>query len=55
MRRSVRGRARRIPVSDWSVAVLPPDNAAFDSGARAYRCVAGLTSGTEPSSSQFGP
>jgi hypothetical protein len=37
---SRRGRALRIPASAWRVDVLPPDEAAFYSGVRTYRCVA---------------
>jgi hypothetical protein len=48
------GPALRIPGSAWEIAVLPPDEAAFSSGARAYRCVAHVLSGTAPSTSQFG-
>jgi hypothetical protein len=51
---SRRGKALLIPVSDWDIEVLPPDETAFDSGARAYRCVAGLISGHELRTSQFG-
>jgi hypothetical protein len=39
---SRRGRALLIPVSAWRVDVLPPTEAAFDSGARTYRCVANV-------------
>jgi Protein kinase domain len=51
---SRRGAARQIPRVSWQVEVMPPDEAAFDSGARAYRCVAHQT-GTDPSTSEFGP
>jgi hypothetical protein len=51
--RSRRGQALRIPASKWDIEVLPPDEAAFDSGARAYRCVATVL-GTAPSRSGFG-
>jgi hypothetical protein len=44
--------ARRIPAGSWQIEVLPPTEAAFDSGMRTYRCVAGVT-GSEPSTSQF--
>jgi serine/threonine protein kinase len=48
------GSGLRVPQSAWEVAVLPPDEAAYDSGVRIYRCLAGhgldhLTS------AQFGP
>ena len=39
---SRRGRGLRIPVSAWRVDVLPPSEAAFDSGTRTYRCVANV-------------
>ena len=44
--------ARRIPASSWQIEVLPPAEAAFDSGTRTYRCVAGVT-GSQPRTSQF--
>jgi hypothetical protein len=47
--------ARLIPPRAWEVAVMPPDEAAFDSGARAYRCVAHLLRTRNPRTSQFGP
>jgi hypothetical protein len=53
--RSRVGAARRIPKRNWTIAVVPPDQAAFDSGARAYRCVARKISGASPRTSQFGP
>jgi hypothetical protein len=49
------GAARRIPRRGWEIAVMPPDQAAFDSGARAYRCVAHMIRGALPRTSQFGP
>ncbi len=49
---SRRADARRIPASSWQVEVLPPTEAAYDSGARTYRCVAAVT-GSQPSISQF--
>ncbi len=52
---SRRGAARQIPRGSWQVGVMPPDEAAFDSGARAYRCVARQAGSTNPSSSEFGP
>ena len=44
--------ARRIPASSWQIEVLPPTEAAFDSGTRTYRCVADVT-GSQPSTPQF--
>jgi serine/threonine protein kinase len=52
---SRRGTARQLPAGSWQIAVLPPDEAAFDRGARAYRCLAARSSGAESSTSQFGP
>jgi hypothetical protein len=51
---SRRGAARQLPAGSWQIAVLPPDEAAFDSGARAYRCLAARSSGAEVGTSQFG-
>jgi len=51
---SRQGAARRLPAGSWQITVLPPDEASFDGGARAYRCLAARSSGAEPSSSQFG-
>ncbi len=51
---SRRGAARQLPAGSWQITVLPPDEAAFDSGARAYRCLAGRGAGAEASTSQFG-
>ena len=53
--RSRLGAARRIPRTNWTISVMPPDQAAFNSGARAYRCVAGKIRGADPRTSQFGP
>jgi serine/threonine protein kinase len=47
------GKARLIPQSRWSIQVVPPDEAAFDSGVRTYRCLAALGYG-ESQTSQFG-
>jgi hypothetical protein len=49
---SRRASARRIPASSWQIEVLPPTEAAFDSGARTYRCVAAVGD-SQPSTSQF--
>jgi len=48
------GAARQIPQASWAVEVMPPDEAAFDSGDRAYRCLAHRTTGPDPSTAQFG-
>jgi hypothetical protein len=48
------GAARQIPRASWAVEVMPPDEAAFDSGDRAYRCLAHRTTGPDPSTAQFG-
>jgi Protein kinase domain len=50
---SLVGKARLIPRSQWSIQVVPPDEAAFDSGIRTYRCLAALGYG-ESRTSQFG-
>jgi hypothetical protein len=50
---SRQGRARLLPGPDWEIQVLPPSESAFDSGARAYRCVANEI-GHQPSVPQFG-
>ena len=47
------GLARRVPAPDWDIEVLPPTEAAFDSGSHVYRCIANEI-GHEPSTSQFG-
>jgi len=44
--------ARQIPAGSWQIEVLPPTEAAFDSGARTFRCVANIV-GTQSSTSQF--
>ena len=49
---SRRADARRIPASSWQIEVLPPTEAAYNSGARTYRCVADVT-GSQASTSQF--
>jgi hypothetical protein len=51
---SRRGAARQLPAGSWQITVLPPDEAAFDGGVRAYRCLAHRSSGPDPSTSQFG-
>jgi Protein kinase domain len=48
------GAARKIPQSQWTIQVVPPDEAAFDTGVRTYRCLASLGYG-ESQTSQFGP
>ena len=52
--RSRRGPALRIPAGSWEIQVLPPDEAAFDSGARAYRCLATRIDVPDATTSQFG-
>ena len=49
---SRRADARRIPASSWQIEVLPPTEAAYNSGARTYRCVAAVTA-SQVSTSQF--
>jgi hypothetical protein len=50
---SRRGQARRLPARDWRINVLPPSEAAFNSGTRVYRCLANEI-GQQPRGSQFG-
>jgi hypothetical protein len=52
--RSRVGRARLIPRKDWQIQVMPPDEVAFDSGARAYRCIAATLSGPYLPTPEFG-
>ncbi len=47
------GRATLIRRSQWHIQVLPPDEAAYDSGVRTYRCLASAGYGTARTS-QFG-
>ena len=49
---SRQGPARRLPAPDWDIEVLPPTEAAFDSGSHVYRCIANEI-GHQPSTSQF--
>jgi hypothetical protein len=51
--RSRAGTAQKIPAASWEIEVVPPDEAAFDSGARAYRCLAHALTGPDPAQSQF--
>ena len=48
------GAALQVPQSAWSIQVMPPDEAAYDSGARTVRCLAGHGL-DELQTSQFGP
>jgi hypothetical protein len=48
------GAALKEPQSGWSIQVMPPDEAAYDTGVRTYRCLAGRSL-DELTSSQFGP
>jgi hypothetical protein len=50
---SRQGQARLLAGPDWEIQVLPPSESAFDSGARAYRCVA-TEIGHQPRVAQFG-
>jgi Protein kinase domain len=47
------GAALHVPQSAWSIQVMPPDEAAYDSGVRTVRCLAGLGL-DELKASQFG-
>jgi hypothetical protein len=43
-----------VPEGDWSIQVMPPDEAAYDTGVRTVRCLAGR--GLDAlTTSQFGP
>ncbi len=53
MLRSRAGRARLIPRGQWMIQVVPPDEAAYDSGVRTYQCMAALGY-NESRTSQFG-
>jgi hypothetical protein len=52
--RSRVGRARLIPWKDWEIQVMPPDEVAFDGGARACRCIASTVSGPDLPAAEFG-
>ena len=47
------GAALDVPQSAWSIQVMPPDEAAYDTGIRTVRCLAGLGL-DELKTSQFG-
>jgi tRNA A-37 threonylcarbamoyl transferase component Bud32 len=53
--RSRLGRARRIPRRDWEIQVMPPDETAYYSGVRAYRCIATTISPPYQAAPEFGP
>jgi hypothetical protein len=48
------GAALRVPQSEWHTQVMPPDEAAYNTGVRSVRCLAGRTYGALDSA-QFGP
>jgi serine/threonine protein kinase len=48
------GAALQVPQSAWRVQVMPPDEAAYNTGVRTYRCLAGHGL-DELKTSQFGP
>ena len=48
------GAALRVPATGWRIQVVPPDETAYNSGVRTYRCLAGRDYGAL-SSPQFGP
>jgi hypothetical protein len=52
--RSRVGRARLIPAKEWEIQVMPPDEAAYYSGARAYRCLATPVNGPYLAAPEFG-
>jgi len=48
------GAALQVPRSDWSIQVMPPDETAYNTGVRTYRCLAGH--GLDKlKTAQFGP
>ena len=48
------GAALSVPPGDWSIQVMPPDEAAYDTGVRTVRCLAGH--GLDAlTTAQFGP
>ncbi|HEY0937388.1 MAG TPA: hypothetical protein VGD91_27065 [Trebonia sp.] len=48
------GAALPVPRSAWSIQVMPPDEAAYDTGVRTVRCLAGH--GLDAlTTAQFGP
>jgi hypothetical protein len=49
---SRQNRARHLAAPAWTISVLPPTEAAYDSGTRAYRCLADEI-GHQPITSQF--
>jgi len=53
MMRSRTPGARRLGAPRWEIDVLPPSEAAFNSGAREYRCIARLKDGTALIGSAF--
>ena len=48
------GRARLVPLAKWRIQVAPPDEAAYDAGVRAYRCLADSDGYDGAQASQFG-
>jgi tRNA A-37 threonylcarbamoyl transferase component Bud32 len=48
------GAALQVPPSAWSIQVMPPDEAAYDTGVRTVRCLAGHGL-DQLNSAQFGP
>jgi serine/threonine protein kinase len=48
------GAALQVPQSAWSIQVMPPDEAAYDTGVRTVRCLAGHGL-DELNTPQFGP
>jgi hypothetical protein len=48
------GAALRVPRSAWIIQVMPPDETAFNTGVRTYRCLAGLEL-DQLKTSEFGP
>jgi hypothetical protein len=47
-------RGRLVPASQWSIQVAPPDEAAYNTGVRTYRCLAKPGDYNGARTSQFG-
>jgi len=52
--RSRAGKALLIPAGQWSIQVAPPDEVAYNTGVRTYRCLARAAGYNDTRTSQFG-
>jgi hypothetical protein len=52
---SRRGRGRLIPLARWTIQVAPPDETAYATGVRTYRCLADSDNYNGSRVSEFGP